>query len=122
MSKQGDKIENIVNTSDKHLTAEEIFMLCRQDNFAVSLATVYRNLGLLVSKGKINKVSIAGEPDRYDKTVAVHDHIICSKCKKVTDIHIQNLKEILEEKTGMSIDSYDLCLHYVCPECKKQQD
>lgn len=122
MSKQRDEILKIINNSNEHLTAEEIFLLCKQDEVEISMATIYRNLGILVKNGAIKKLSIIGEPDRYDKNLTVHEHFICSRCKKVIDIHIDDLKEVLMEKTGMNIDSYDLCMHYICPQCKEKEE
>lgn len=121
MSKQRDEILKIINNSKEHLTAEEIFLLCKQGGIEISMATIYRNLSILVKNGAVKKLSIIGEPDRYDKNLTTHEHFICSRCKKVIDIHIDDLKEVLTKKTGIDIDSYDLCMHYICPECKNKE-
>lgn len=121
MSRQRDDILQIIKRSEEHLTAEEIFLLCKEEGIPISIATVYRNLGILTEQGIIKKVSVIGEPDRYDKTVTHHEHIYCDRCRRIMDIQIEDLKKLLEEKTGIRLQSYDLCMHYICPECRNKE-
>ena len=120
MSKQRDEVFRIINTSDRHLTAEEIFLECKSRNVPISMATVYRNLGIMVEQRIIKKVSITGEPDRYDKIITKHDHLICESCKGLQDLNIEDISNDIEEKIGMEILSYDLNIYYICPECRKK--
>lgn len=122
MSRQRQDILKIIQESDRHLTAEEIFLRCREAGIAMSMATVYRNLGILTDQGVVKRVSIVGEPDRYDRNLSFHEHIICNRCKRIQDIHVARLMELLEEQTGIEICSYDLCMRYICPECRKKED
>ncbi|MCB6993069.1 transcriptional repressor [bacterium 210820-DFI.6.37] len=121
MSKQRKDILNVINESKGHLTAEEVFMKCKEKGVSVSMATVYRNLGILSEQGIIRRVSIIGQPDHYDKILNAHEHIFCDRCGKIQDIHVADLKELLEEKTGIQLQSYDLCMRYICPECKEKE-
>ncbi|MDO5548460.1 MAG: Fur family transcriptional regulator [Eubacteriales bacterium] len=122
MSKQRAEILKIVLDSNRHLSAEEIFMQCKKRGIDISIATVYRNLGILVHRGTLRKLSILGEPDRFDKTVTRHEHIFCDCCNEVQDIYVNDLKELLENKVGITLNSYDLCMRYTCPECRKQEE
>lgn len=121
MTRLSSQLYQIVKASEKHMTAEEIFMVCKARNVKISIASVYRILSRLTEEGLVKKVAIAGEPDRFDKTVLAHDHMICEKCKAVSDIDAGNLKQILEERAGMHITSYELCIHYICPKCQKEE-
>ena len=121
MSKQRQDILKAINESEGHLTAEEVFMKCKEMGASVSMATVYRNLGILAEKGVIRRVSIIGQPDHYDKVLSAHEHIFCDRCGKIQDIHVADLKAMLEEKTGIKLESYDLCMRYICPECRKKE-
>ena len=79
MTKNARSILDIINDSDSHLTAEQIYLQLKEKNKTVVLATVYNNLSYLYKEGLIRKLSVEGYPDRYDKIVR-HDHLICRKC------------------------------------------
>ena len=85
MTKNARSILDIINDSDSHLTAEQIYLQLKEKNKTVVLATVYNNLSYLYKEGLIRKLSVEGYPDRYDKIVR-HDHLICRKCGKLSDI------------------------------------
>ena len=121
MSKQKDAILNIILSSPVHLTAEEIFLECKRQNVSISIATVYRNLGILVEEEKIGKVSLPGQPDRYDKLLTSHFHAICDRCHQIEDIDLPDLTEFLEKQTGLRIHSYEVCVHHVCAACRKKE-
>ncbi len=121
MSKQALQILQVIQDSDLHMTAEEIFLKCKELGLSVSIATVYRNLGIMTNEGIIQKVSIVGEPDRYDKCPDTHEHLFCIKCKKVEDLSTDDFKQLLEEKFNVVLDSYDLSLRIICEECRKKE-
>ena len=74
----------------------------------------------LCNQGLIRKVSIEGSPDRYDR-IQRHDHIICKECGKISDITLQDLTESLQKQLEFQIDSYDLKINYICPECQNEK-
>lgn len=117
MSKNQDEMIRVLTESGRHMTAEELFMECKSRKISISLATIYRNLGILVEQGALRKISIAGESDRYDFNLSNHDHIICEKCKQVRDIQLGDFTRQIEEKLGSSILSYELNIRYICPDC-----
>ena len=118
MTKYAKKILEIVESSNDHLTAEQIFMQLRETYPTVVLATVYNNLNRLWEENRIRKVSLEGMADRYDRTRR-HDHIVCKKCGRLLDVDLGDLTAQLEEKAGISILSYDLKLLYLCETCRK---
>ena len=118
MTKYAKKILEIVESSNDHLTAEQIFMQLRGTYPTVVLATVYNNLNRLWEENRIRKVSLEGMADRYDRTRR-HDHIVCKKCGRLLDVDLGDLTAQLEEKAGISILSYDLKLLYLCEACRK---
>ena len=117
MSKYKRLITELLNDSCEHMTAEEIFFKLRETQPGVALATVYNNLHALCLERSIRKISVSGEPDRYDKTSRPHAHLICEKCKKITDIEMKEFTELLEKKIGQSIDFYELNVYYNCKDC-----
>lgn len=120
MTKYGKKIREIVDTSRCHPTAEQVFEVLRQTYPTVVLATVYNNLNRLCEAGLIRRVSVEGQPDRYDR-LARHDHLVCRGCGKLLDIHLSDLTEQLQRQVDIPILSYDLKLMYLCEECQKRK-
>ena len=82
MTKNARAILEIIRHSSAHLTAEQIYLLLKEQNRAMAQATVYNNLSYLYSQGLIRKLSVEGYPDRYDNIVR-HDHLVCRKCGRV---------------------------------------
>ena len=85
MTKYEKQIYDIVNASDEHMTAEQVFSELQKSSPTVSRATVYNNLNKLCDVKLIRRVSLEDSPDRYDR-IAKHDHLVCQKCGKLSDI------------------------------------
>ncbi|WP_122643646.1 Fur family transcriptional regulator [Luxibacter massiliensis] len=118
MTRYGQNILDIINTAEEHMTAEQVFFALKKRFASVVMATVYNNLNSLYQQGKIRKISVEGQPDRYDKNTR-HDHLVCRRCGRLTDIYLSDLTDDLEKQVGFEIEVYDLKIHYLCPECKK---
>lgn len=121
MTKQKQIIYEIIQASQEHLTAEEIFLRAKEESPSLAIATVYRNLGLMVRDGEIRRITGSG-PDRYDRSVSEHDHFVCVKCGRLCDAAVEGLKAKLEQLTGRPIISYQLRMYVICPECAGRAD
>lgn len=113
----GEKILQIIDSAQDHLTAEQIFLTLKKSCPSVVLATVYNNLNALYQQGKVRKISLEGYPDRYDRNTR-HDHLVCRRCGSLLDIHLADLTRNLEAQVGFAIDGYDLKIQYLCPRCQ----
>lgn len=118
MTKQRELILNILKQSDRHLTADEIFFLAKLKMPTIAMATVYNNLNAMNDAGTIKRLHIDGVADCFDKVIDPHDHLLCDKCGKISDIRIPELAALLEERVGTEIEDYELTVHYICPECR----
>ena len=120
MTKYEKEIYRIVTTSGTHLTVEEIYLLLKAKFPKVAMATVYNNVKKLWEAGLIHKVAVENMPDRYDHT-AKHDHLVCQRCGKLTDISLVDLTASLRQQVGGEFIAYDLKVFYLCPECRSKQ-
>ena len=118
MTKQRKLIVSIIQQSDKHLSAEEIYVQAKQQMPMIVLATVYNNLNALTDQNVIRRVSMHGQKAYYDKNVIPHEHIMCERCGKISDAHVGDLTQLLRERSGLDITSYELNLRYICDACK----
>ena len=121
MTRYAKMILDIINNSSDHLTAEQIYLILKNKNEKVVLATVYNTLAALYKEGLIRKVLTEGCSDRYDR-VKRHDHLVCKNCGKIMDITLDDLTATLQKQLGFNIDSYDLRVNYFCEDCRKMME
>lgn len=120
MTQNAAVILDMINSSNEHLTAEQIYLRLKENSSKMVLATVYNNLNVLLAQGLVRKVSVEGYPDRYDR-IKRHDHLICKRCGKLSDIILEDLMPKLQGQIDNDIISYDLKVSYICPDCKKAE-
>ena len=118
MTKQRELIMTILKQSDRHLTADEIFFLAKLKMPSIAMATIYNNLNAMNEAGLVKRLHIDGVADCFDKVTEPHDHLLCDKCGKISDIRLPSLTATLETQIGAPIEDYELTVHYVCPECR----
>jgi Fur family iron response transcriptional regulator len=80
------QMAEILLTSPRHLTAEQILAALRESAGHVSKATVYNTLNLFVAKNLIREVIV--DPTRvfYDPNTSGHYHIYDVETGELTDI------------------------------------
>lgn len=122
MTKQRTLILQILNQPDRHhLTADEIFFLAKLQLPTIAMATVYNNLNAMCDAGIISRIHTDGGADCFDRITEKHDHLLCDSCGRLTDVHLPDFAAELHRAVGEDIRSYDLVIHYLCPDCRKKQ-
>ena len=85
-SPQREIIYNYMLNTKTHPSAETIYNDLKVEHPDLSFATVYRNLKLLEELGKVKRVYVGDNVERYDACCHDHAHFVCTCCKKVIDI------------------------------------
>lgn len=114
------EILNLINSSNSHMTAEQIYLEMKKTAPKIVLASVYNNLNKLTKEGLIRKLKSDGEADRFDK-IKKHDHLVCKHCGKIADFEFGDLTENLTAQLNSEIFRYDLKVFYECPDCKNKK-
>lgn len=111
-------LDTVLN-SREHMTALQVYHTARQQCSRLSLGTVYRNLNTLVEIGKIRRVSIPGEADRFDWELADHQHFYCRKCKKVLNLEVSMpaLQQLVGNGQKMYAEQYNFVVTGLCDDC-----
>jgi Fe2+ or Zn2+ uptake regulation protein len=120
MTKQQLIIRRLLERSETHPTAEELYLEAKKEMPNISMGTVYRNLGQMAEEGSIVRLHFAGHPDHYDKTIRPHDHAICVKCGLITDVELNSIKPMIEDALHVGILSYELNIQCVCNACQSK--
>ena len=117
-SKQRDAVLQDLDSRFDHPTAEEVYLSVKKVIPSISLATVYRNLRLLESEGKVLKITTENG-DRFDGHTHEHYHFTCTGCKKVLDLELQQSVKInlLPQNFGGTVTGHELMFFGKCPEC-----
>ena len=102
-----------------HPTAQEIYNMTREKDPTISMGTVYRNLNLLAEQGKILRIKVPGGADRYDGTIAPHNHAVCTRCGMVMDYDysFDDLNKALLEKSGFKCEELNITVRGTCKNC-----
>ena len=112
----------ILAESKGHPTVEQIYEEVRAEFPTTSLATVYKTISLLKEVNEILELGFPDGSNRYDGNKPFpHPHVICTKCKKITDpdlINLDDLSEKMSRKTGYRIFSHRLDFFGLCPDCQ----
>ncbi|MCD7726373.1 MAG: transcriptional repressor [Clostridiales bacterium] len=119
MSDTKKQILHLILHSDTHPTADDIYDQLKAMGQRVTLATVYNNLHALCEENKIRRIVFDTRADHYDRPLR-HDHLICRCCGRISDISVQDMTSMLEERCGIQLDYYDLKLFYRCDDCKQK--
>ncbi len=106
-----------------HFTAEELHGEFREAGSSVSLATVYRTLGLLSEAGLIKEVLQSRGMASYETAFGQehHDHMLCIRCGKVIEFRddsIEDLQRRICRAHGFTATEHRLGIRGVCRECR----
>ncbi len=127
-TKQKERILQAVRTIPDHPTAEMVYDALKPTNPRLSLATVYRNLNLFSTQGKLLKLEIPSEPARFDVNVHPHAHAVCDSCGKLFDIEIEryedylaDLKKYIESRSDFRISDITMQIRGLCGACSTEE-
>lgn len=120
-TKQRQIVLNAVKSRCDHPNVEQILEQVHETNPKISMATVYRNLSLLASKGQITAIRLSGA-DRFDLRTDPHSHLVCESCGNIFDIEIDYDCDLDKKasESGYVIHSHQTLFKGLCKECAKK--
>ncbi len=106
-----------LRSTDIHPTAGQIRDALSEQSPSISLATVYRNLEVLLAEGWVREVACEGGPARYDANLDPHHHFTCECCGRITEVELATPRGLMSRLAGnhglratrVSITFYGLC-------------
>ncbi len=103
-----------------HMNIEALYDLMLKKFNSISLATIYKNINLMMENSFIQEVKIPNTKSVYELTKSAHSHLVCDSCGEVEDITL-DLDNIVSEalkKSSFKIDKANLVLSGVCQNCQ----
>ena len=120
-SYQREAIKKVVKGTNSHPTADWIYNQTKKIISKISLGTVYRNLKQLSKDGEINTI-YDGNIARYDWNIESHDHLKCTQCGDLVDVHLAHdeFKSIVKTKFKFDVDDVEMTVIGTCSKHAKK--
>lgn len=117
-------IAEVVLTSGRHLSVEDVSAELRGRRAAVGQATVYRTIELLVRSGLAVERDFGEGYKRYESAgdEPHHEHLLCTLCGRLTEFRDERLERIttlVAESHGFSRLRHRLVILGVCRDCQR---
>jgi Fe2+ or Zn2+ uptake regulation protein len=126
MTAQRRLLLSILESLREHPTAEELFLLARQQDPSLNLSTVYRTLRWLEGENLVSTRVFAEErrQERFDAALpSEHHHFMCTHCKNVIEFDtglFGSIKSQFQELNGASVATGSIVLYGLCSNCRKE--
>jgi len=104
-----------------HFNIDEIYEDVKEHYPTLSLATIYKNIILMVEKGVIVEVPINGEKSKYELKKDDHIHLICQSCGEIHDIEISKEREQILSIENFELKTAQINLYGICEKCQLQR-
>lgn len=105
----------ILEVLDKHEHPDIDKLYCdiKEKNPTISLATVYKNLNVLLEKGVVVEINTPSQKTKFDIYEIPHMHLVCECCESVEDIGMEDdtlikVKELFEKKANNLINKFNI--------------
>jgi len=109
--------------SHGHMSIDSIYEEVVKTHPSLSLATVYKNIILMVENAVLAEVPIEGQKAKYELVKVDHIHLVCTECGEVEDrphnVNADNLFISMTKEENFSLSKQQINLYGVCLHCKE---
>lgn len=120
---QRTAIQRVFEENEHPLGVQDVLQQAQAYVPRLGIATVYRNLKMLVEENWLQIVELPGESNRYERFgLEHHHHFSCQGCQRVFDLHScpKNLSSLLPE--GFVLSRHEITLYGQCSSCSSSSD
>ena len=115
---------DILAGADGHLDANDIYERGRRHDQSLSLATVYRTLGMLKEIGVVRELHLDCEQHHYELDGKDdHSHLVCQVCGRVIEVDssaFARAAEAVAKMYGFEVTDTEIELLGTCDRCRQQ--
>ncbi len=117
-TRQKDAIRTAFVETGRPLSPEEVLSYAQRSVTDLSIATVYRNLKVMLEEKWLTAVLLPGEPARYEISGKEHHHHFwCNDCGKVYELEGCSPQFKAKLPRGFRALNHDLLLYGTCAAC-----
>ncbi len=103
-----------------HIDIDGLFSKIIQSFPSISLATLYKNLHIMLNSNIILELKLPNTKPKYELIQAPHAHLLCQKCGSCIDLSLDTdtlIKEV-SQKSGYKLHESTLIFSGLCPQCQ----
>jgi Fur family ferric uptake transcriptional regulator len=104
-----------------HFTSADLLADARSRRLPIGRATIFRSLEVLAGLRAIDRIDLPSGDHAYVACEPLHHHhLVCSRCRRVTEIADEGLRTVVRDvarRSGYRVDDHRLELFGVCPTC-----
>ena len=112
----------IASTIDKygHITIEKLYEIMVEKFNSISLATIYKNINIMMENSFIQEVKIPNNKSVYELSQDSHSHLFCNNCGEVEDIFLDlsNFSNAVTNSTDFNIEKVNVIFSGICKKCQ----
>ena len=125
LTRQRRLLLEVLEESQEHLDAESLHDRAKARDPNVSLATVYRTLGVLKEAGLVEEHRLGEEHAHFEAVQETpHYHFTCLRCGRVTEFDAPQVAHVVQElsgREGVHVAEVHLFLSGYCAECQRRR-
>jgi Fur family ferric uptake transcriptional regulator len=117
-------IAEVMLSSERHLSAEEVAQEVSARGRSVGTATVYRAIDTLIESGLLVERDFGEGFRRFEpaRDIPHHEHMVCTQCGKVEefrDERLERMTTLVAETHGFARQRHRLVIHGICRDCQR---
>jgi len=128
LTRQRQILLELIDKSGKHLDAETLFQMAREQDPKLNRVTVYRTLKMLKQGGLVDELDLmhlGGDQHYYETRMKQeHAHVICLRCGKVEEFFgepLMRLRRQVEQNLGFNVLIARTEIGGYCVNCQSQR-
>jgi len=102
-----------------HINIEDLYTKIKKSFPSISLATLYKNMHLMLKNRLLTEVSITNSKTMYEITKDAHAHMHCQICNDVVDVdfEFQPINENFKNDKGFILKDTQIIFSGICKNC-----
>lgn len=103
-----------------HITIDNLYSQLLRKFDSISLATIYKNVTIMLENSFIQEVKIPNKKSLYELTKEQHSHLVCTHCGSVEDVtlDLSLVTHNLLHGSSFKAEKADLVISGICNNCQ----
>jgi len=121
----------LLKNNDRHLSADDVYNLVKEEAPDIGLSTVYRTLDLFSECNILHGINFGDGRKRYEFRMQEgnsehhHHHLICLGCGAIIEVKedlLEDIEKNIERDNNFKITDHQLKFFGYCEECMNKKE